>query len=125
MPGVGHSERGRDFAAPVAALAPQRIATKTRWLHGAEGTYARLPRLRARTLVAGRVKDVTSPRRTPGCFCGARGRGWGDARLGTDRSQVRIAGSLLVCREANWQLLARRGLGVGQHGDHCRLTGPS
>ncbi|MGA2013887.1 MAG: alpha/beta hydrolase [Solirubrobacteraceae bacterium] len=52
---------GADFSAPAATLAAQTIATTTDWLRAGDGTYARLPRLTAATLVASGADDVIVP----------------------------------------------------------------
>jgi pimeloyl-ACP methyl ester carboxylesterase len=52
---------GQDFAVPAATKAAQKNATHTLWLGSGEGTYARLPKLRAPTLVAYGTDDVIVP----------------------------------------------------------------
>ena len=46
---------------PAATKAAQKRATHTLWLGPGEGTYARLPKLRAPTLVAYGADDVIVP----------------------------------------------------------------
>ncbi|MGP0051766.1 MAG: alpha/beta fold hydrolase [Solirubrobacteraceae bacterium] len=52
---------GADFAVPAATLAAQKTATTTDWLRAGEGTYTRLPRLIAPTLVSYGTEDVIVP----------------------------------------------------------------
>jgi len=51
----------QDFTAPAATLAAQKLATTTFWLGPGDGTYARLSRLAAPTLVAYGADDVIVP----------------------------------------------------------------
>jgi pimeloyl-ACP methyl ester carboxylesterase len=57
QPGV----TGADFAVPATTAAAQKAATTTGWLHAKEGSYARLPKLTALTLVAYGTRDVIVP----------------------------------------------------------------
>jgi len=52
---------GQDFAVSAITKAAQTNATHKLWLGPHEGTYARLPAIRARTLVAYGTKDVIVP----------------------------------------------------------------
>lgn len=72
-----------DFATPAGTMREQGLANAQRWYGPGKGSYARLPRLRARTLVAYGRQDVVVPaanaRLLGRRIHGAVLRGWADA----------------------------------------------